>query len=59
MPKILGFRADAKHVYWAVVEGDQDTPVVVAKDKASAPVDLDEAWRRAESKVCRLRLPRS
>jgi len=43
MPKILGFRADAKHVYWAVVEGDQDTPVVVAKDKASAPVDLDEA----------------
>ena len=41
--RALGFRADAKQVHWAIVEGTQRAPVLVAHDKASAPVNLDEA----------------
>jgi hypothetical protein len=43
MARILGFRAEAKQFYWALVEGTRREPILVAHDKAAAPVDLDEA----------------
>jgi hypothetical protein len=39
----LGFRAEAQQVYWAVVEGTRDEPILVAHDKVAAPVGLNEA----------------
>lgn len=43
MASALGFRAEAKQIHWAVVEGTQRSPVLVAHDSAAAPVNLDEA----------------
>jgi hypothetical protein len=41
--RALGLRADAKTIHWAVVEGTRDVPILVAHDKAAAPVNLEEA----------------
>jgi hypothetical protein len=41
--RVLGFRAEAKQIYWAVVEGTRNAPILVARDRAAAPVNLDEA----------------
>jgi hypothetical protein len=41
--RALGFRTEAKKIHWAVVEGSQDAPILVAHDKAAAPVSLEEA----------------
>jgi hypothetical protein len=41
--RALGFRAEARHVYWAVVEGTRHDPILIEHGKAAAPVDLDEA----------------
>jgi hypothetical protein len=41
--RALGLRAAASEVYWAVVEGTNSTPILVAHEKIAAPVDLDEA----------------
>jgi hypothetical protein len=41
--RALGFRADAKQVHWAIVEGTRRVPILVAHDKAAAPVNLEEA----------------
>jgi hypothetical protein len=41
--RALGFRAEAKKIHWAVVEGTQNAPVLIAHDKAAAPVNLEEA----------------
>ena len=43
MERALGFRAEAKQVHWAVVEGTRRTPVLVAHSNAAAPVNLEEA----------------
>jgi hypothetical protein len=43
MKRALGFRAEAKQVHWAIVEGTQRAPILVAHDKAAAPINLDEA----------------
>jgi hypothetical protein len=43
MGRALGFRAESQQIHWAVVEGTQHDPILVAHDKAAAPVDLDEA----------------
>lgn len=40
---MIGLRADAKQVYWAVVEGSQDSMIVVARDELSAPVTFGDA----------------
>lgn len=49
--KVLGVRAEPRLVHWAVVEGTASAPVLVAHDKAAAPVNLDESqalhWYRA------------
>lgn len=51
MKRALGFRTEAKKIHWAVVEGTQDAPILVAYDKAAAPVNLEEApslsWYRS------------
>jgi hypothetical protein len=41
--RALGFRAEARQVYWAVVEGTRRAPILVDHGKFAAPVDLDEA----------------
>jgi hypothetical protein len=41
--RILGFRAEARQIHWAVVEGTRNAPILVAHDDAAAPVNLDEA----------------
>src|SRR2546428_11641960 len=43
MARILGLRAEASQFNWAVVEGTRHKPVLIARDTAAAPVDLDEA----------------
>jgi hypothetical protein len=43
MGRALGLRAEAKQLHWAIVEGTQGEPVLVAQDKAAAPVDAAEA----------------
>jgi hypothetical protein len=43
MERALGLRAEARQVHWAVVEGTRPEPILVAHDKAAAPVDADEA----------------
>lgn len=43
MQRALGFRAEANKIHWAVVEGTSASPIHVAHDSASAPVNLDEA----------------
>ncbi len=55
MERALGFRAEAHKVYWAVVEGTREAPILVANDSAAAPVNLDEApalsWYRSRVKL--------
>ncbi len=43
MERALGFRAETHKVYWAVVEGTRNAPILVAHDNAAAPVNLGEA----------------
>ena len=43
MGRALGLRAEAQQVHWAVVEGTQQTPILVDRGKAAAPADVDEA----------------
>lgn len=43
MERALGFRAETRKVYWAVVEGTRNAPILVAHDNAAAPVNLGEA----------------
>jgi hypothetical protein len=43
MGRALGFRAEAKQIHWAVVEGTRDVPIVVGRDSIAAPISLDEA----------------
>src|SRR5437016_3444429 len=43
MARIFGLRAEARQFNWAVVEGTQHKPVLIARDTAAAPLDLDEA----------------
>jgi hypothetical protein len=43
MSRALGFRAEAKQLHWAVVEGTRDIPIVVGRDIIAAPISLDEA----------------
>ena len=43
MKRALGFRTDGKQLHWAIVEGTQDAPILVAHEKAAAPINLDEA----------------
>jgi hypothetical protein len=43
MNRALGFRAEPKQIHWAIVEGTRSDPILVAYDRASAPVNLDEA----------------
>lgn len=38
MPRVLGVRAESDAFSWAVVEGSEDDPVIVAQDKAKVPV---------------------
>lgn len=49
--KVLGVRAEPAMLHWAVVEGTATAPILVAHDKAAAPVNLDEAnalhWYRS------------
>jgi len=53
--RALGFRADAKTVHWAVVDGTRDTPILIEHDKASAPINLEEgpalSWYRNGAKL--------
>ena len=39
----MGFRVEPKLIHWAVVEGTQEVPIVVAHDKIIAPATADEA----------------
>jgi hypothetical protein len=41
--RVLGFRAEANNIHWAIVEGTRSAPILVARDKAVAPVNLEEA----------------
>jgi len=41
--KALGFRAEAKQIHWAVVQGTQQNPIEIAHGSAAAPVNLDDA----------------
>jgi hypothetical protein len=41
--RVLGFRAEADSVHWAVIEGFRETPILVAHDKSPAPKTYDEA----------------
>jgi hypothetical protein len=43
MGKALGFRAEAKQLHWAVVEGTRDNPILLGQDIVAAPISLDEA----------------
>ena len=45
-PRVLGLRADARKVYWAVVEGSQDRLIVVARDDLTAGDALLEPVRQ-------------
>lgn len=52
MARVIGFRAEAKQVHWAVVEGTSDAPILVAHQKEAAPTSEREeprslAWYRA------------
>lgn len=38
----LGLRAEPHKIYWAVVQGTKDAPVLVAHESAAAPVNFDE-----------------
>jgi hypothetical protein len=40
--RALGFRAEAKKIHWAIVEGTRRVPILIAHDSAAAPVNLDE-----------------
>jgi hypothetical protein len=40
--KAIGFRAEKDMVYWAVVEGTTDDPVLIEHSKFKAPVSYDE-----------------
>jgi hypothetical protein len=42
MERALGFRAEADRINWAVVEGTRNAPILVARDTAAAPVNLEE-----------------
>ena len=42
MNRALGLRAEPKQIHWAIVEGTRTNPVVIARDRAAAPVNLDE-----------------
>jgi len=54
MERALGFRAEPSQIHWAVVEGTQRAPILVAHDNAAAPVNLREApalsWYRTRVK---------
>jgi hypothetical protein len=41
--RALGLRAAASEIYWAVVEGTESAPILVAHERVAAPVGLDEA----------------
>ncbi len=41
--RVLGLRADATKIYWAIVEGTQAQPVVVERDDATAPGTFTDA----------------
>jgi hypothetical protein len=41
--RTLGFRAEAKQIHWAVVEGTRENPILVDHGIAAAPVDLTDA----------------
>jgi len=41
--RALGFRAEAKQIHWAVVEGTRHAPIHVEHGIAAAPIGLDEA----------------
>jgi hypothetical protein len=43
MSRALGFRAEPRQIYWAIVEGTRPAPRLIAHDTAAAPVNLDEA----------------
>jgi hypothetical protein len=49
--RALGFRTEAKKIHWAIVEGTRNAPILVAHDKAAAPINLEEAsalsWYRS------------
>jgi len=50
MKRALGLRAEAQQIHWAVVEGTKFSPILVAHDKAAAPVTLTDgpalSWYR-------------
>jgi hypothetical protein len=52
MSLVLGFRAEGTQVYCVVVAGTRRAPTLVAHEKLTAPVDVDEAhalaWYRNE-----------
>jgi hypothetical protein len=54
MTRALGFRAEPSRIHWAVVEGSRQAPILLAHDRAAAPVDFDEApalsWYRTRVK---------
>ena len=41
--RALGFRAEPRKIYWAVVEGSKARPILLEHSSAAAPIDLDEA----------------
>lgn len=43
----IGFRAETKSVFWAIVSGSRDEPCIEAMDELRAPVTFDEAQRLA------------
>lgn len=55
MSRAIGFRAEAKQVQWAAVEGTRRKPILLARDKAAAPVGLPEAsalsWYRKRARL--------
>jgi len=55
MGRSLGFRAEAKQIHWAVVDGTRDAPILQAHDKAAAPVQASEAtalsWYRERARL--------
>jgi hypothetical protein len=54
MGRALGFRADAKHVYWAIVDGTRGAPRIEDRGRAAAPVAYSEAaalsWYRERAR---------
>ena len=41
--RTIGLRAEPRVLHWAVVEGTQDQPVLIAHDKAETPAAYEEA----------------